>query len=63
MHTTCSNVKYFFVFVKCRKLTKCGGSVPNPQAIVLDWIDIVNGFQNGSVSVYILRVAKVVRQT
>ncbi|PWA63123.1 hypothetical protein CTI12_AA357480 [Artemisia annua] len=43
-----------------RKLTKCGGSIPNPQATVLDWIDMVNGFQNGSVSICILRVTKVV---
>lgn len=27
-----------------------GGSVPNPQATVVDWINMVNGFQNGSLS-------------
>ncbi|PWA94420.1 Concanavalin A-like lectin/glucanase, subgroup [Artemisia annua] len=49
-----------FDFFKHGKLTKCGGSVPTPRATLLDWIDMVNGFQNGSVFVYILRVAKVV---
>ncbi|XP_071710151.1 uncharacterized protein [Rutidosis leptorrhynchoides] len=27
-----------------------GGSVPNPQATVVDWINMINGFQNGSLS-------------
>lgn len=39
-------VRHYFI----GSLLSGGGSVPNPQATVVDWINMVNEFQNGSLS-------------
>ena len=37
-------------FINAGSLLSGGGSVPNPHATVVDWINMVNEFQNGSLS-------------
>ncbi|KAI3824450.1 hypothetical protein L1987_05910 [Smallanthus sonchifolius] len=46
MSATPDVMKHYFI----GSLLSGGGSVPNPHATVSDWINMVNGFQNGSLS-------------